>query len=221
MINFSKLCKSIGYDFKNFKLLEIALTHSSYNKNENYERLEFLGDRVLGLVVSTKIYNKFKLDKEGILAKKLSILVCKETLIKIADNLDISNFLKISKEIKGKSLNSIKANSLEGIIGAIYLDSGYKKTESIINKLWKKQIEDLDLTHHDPKSRLQEWCLKNEKKLPEYEFINKKGPEHEPEFTIRVKYNDILYAIGKGKNKQVAEINAARSLLNKIEKESI
>lgn len=219
MSNFSKLFESIGYEFRNFKLLEIALTHSSYNKNENYERLEFLGDRVLGLVISTKIYNKSQTDKEGVLAKKLSILVCKETLIKIADNLNILKFLKISKDIKGNSLSSIKANSLEGIIGAIYLDSGYKKTESIINKLWRKQIEDLDLTHHDPKSRLQEWCLKNEKKLPEYDFISKKGPEHEPQFTIRVKYNELLFAIGQGKNKQVAEINAAKNLLKKIEKE--
>ena len=219
MSNFSKLFQSIGYEFRNLKLLEIALTHSSYNKNENYERLEFLGDRVLGLVISTKIYNKSQTDKEGILAKKLSILVCKETLIKIADSLNILKFLKISKDIKGSSLNSIKANSLEGIIGAIYLDSGYKKTESIINKLWRKQIEDLDLTHHDPKSRLQEWCLKNEKKLPEYDFISKKGPEHEPQFTIRVKYNELLFAIGQGKNKQVAEINAAKNLLKKIEKE--
>ena len=219
MSNFSKLLESIGYEFRNFKLLETALTHSSYNKNENYERLEFLGDRVLGLVISTKIYNNSQTDKEGILAKKLSILVCKETLIKIADNLNILKFLKISKDIKGNSLNSIKANSLEGIIGAIYLDSGYKKTESIINKLWRKQIEGLDLTHHDPKSRLQEWCLKNEKKLPEYDFISKKGPEHEPQFTIRVKYNELLFAIGQGKNKQVAEINAAKNLLKKIEKE--
>ena len=219
MSNFSKLFESIGYEFRNSKLLEIALTHSSFNKNENYERLEFLGDRVLGLVISTKIYNKSQTDKEGVLAKKLSILVCKETLIKIADSLNILKFLKISKDIKGSSLNSIKANSLEGIIGAIYLDSGYKKTESIINKLWRKQIEDLDLTHHDPKSRLQEWCLKNEKKLPEYDFISKKGPEHEPQFTIRVKYNELLFAIGQGKNKQVAEINAAKNLLKKIEKE--
>ena len=218
MSDFSKLFKSLGYEFKNFKLLEIALTHSSYNKNENYERLEFLGDRVLGLIISSKIYNRFHTDKEGILAKKLSILVCKETLIKIADKLNISKFLMVSKEIKGSSLNSIKANSLEGIIGAIYLDSSYKKTERIINELWKTQIEDLDLTHHDPKSRLQELCMKNNKKLPEYEFISKKGPEHEPEFTIRVKLNNLLHAIGKGKNKQVAEINAARTLLNKIEK---
>ena len=217
-----KLCefeKLIRYKFKNKNLLIRALTHSSFSKEiQNYEKLEFLGDRVLGLIISTTIFNNFHQDNEGQLAKKLSVLVCKNTLRKIAENIKITFFLRVSKEIKVSSINSIKANSLEAILAAIYLDSDFLTVSDIVNDLWRKEIANIDLLKHDPKSRLQEWCLKKNNILPEYKFVDKTGPEHEPEFTIEVKYNEKLHAIGKGKNKQYAEINAAKNLLKKIEK---
>ncbi len=214
----SKLLNTIGYDFKNHELLNRALTHSSLGKNtENYEKLEFLGDRVLGLIISKKIYNDFKYDSEGELAKKLAFLVCKETLKKVADRICLGNHLKISKELNELSIESIKANSLEALIAAIFLDSNFKTIEMIVNKLWRNEIERIDLSKYDPKSRLQEWCLKKNNKLPEYICLSKEGPEHNPHFTISVKHIEGLQAIGKGKNKQDAEIDAAKKLLKEIE----
>ena len=219
MNELSELQKIIGYNFKDSKLLTEALTHSSFAKEkENYERLEFLGDRVLGLIISSEIYKRFEKDDEGELAKKLSILVCKDTLKKIANNIYLKNYLKLSNEIKNSSIDSIKANSLEALIAAIYLDSDLNTTTKILIKLWNNEIQEIDLSNHDPKSRLQEWCMKRNNKLPVYSLLKKVGPEHEPEFTIEVRYNENLFASAKGKNKQDAEVNAAKKLLHKIEK---
>jgi len=219
MTELSELQSLIGYKFKNSKLLIRSLTHSSFNEKnvQNYEKLEFLGDRVLGLIISKKIYTNFTDDTEGELAKKLSFLVCKRTLKKVADELNLQEYINVSKEISGSSIESIKANSLEALIGAIFLDSNFETTEKVVNKLWKKQIKEIDLSCHDPKSNLQEWCLRMNNKLPEYSLIRKDGPDHKPEFTISVQFDKNLQAEGKGRNKQDAEINAARKLLEKIE----
>ena len=161
MSSLFELTHKINYEFKDHNLLEKALTHSSYREiNDNYEKLEFLGDRVLGLIISKKIYFTFDLDSEGVLAKKLALLVCKKTLIKIANKINLDKFLRFSKEIGEKPLESIKANSMEALVGAIFLDSGFTSTEKIVLDLWKEEIEKIDLSQHDPKSRLQEWCLK-------------------------------------------------------------
>ncbi len=222
MKRYSKLLNDIGYKFKNFEFLKIALTHSSFNSSEiNYEKFEFLGDRVLGLIISESIFKKFNNDSEGELAKKLSFLVCKNTLKKIANVIDLQEYLNISKNLSIKSIDSIKANSLEALIAAIFLDSNFATIRRVVNKLWKDEINNIDLSKYDPKSRLQEWCLKKDNKLPKYNFIDKKGPEHSPIFTISVKHDDKLHAIGKGKNKQDAEINAAKLLLEKIEKRKL
>ncbi len=222
MRHYSKLLNNIGYKFKNYEFLEVALTHSSFDSRKmNYEKLEFLGDRVLGLIISECIFKKFKNDSEGELAKKFSFLVCKNTLKKIANVLDLQNFLNISKNLNIKSIDSIKANSLEAMIAAIFLDSNFKTVKKIVEKLWEDEINSIDLSKHDPKSRLQEWCLKKDNKLPKYNLIKKKGPEHSPIFTISVNHDHELYAVGRGKNKQDAEINAAKLLLEKIEKRKL
>ncbi len=218
MSSLIELTRKIKYEFQNESLLIRALTHSSYKKRvQNYEKLEFLGDRVLGLIISKKILSTFEKDSEGNLAKKLSLLVCKETLVKISDKINLKKYLKTSKEISNSSFKSIKANSMEALIGAIFLDSNYTTVERVILRLWKNEIEKIDLSNHDPKSRLQEWCLRTRKKLPVYKCVGKKGPEHDPEFTFSVTFDKKFFATGKGKNKQDAEINAASILLKKIE----
>tara|TARA_Y100000589_G_C27096913_1_gene606346 strand:+ start:476 stop:1159 length:684 start_codon:yes stop_codon:yes gene_type:complete len=219
MNDFSKLMKTIDYRFKNLNLLKTAMTHSSFSldaKKNNFERLEFLGDRVLGLIISEEIFKKFSKETEGELAKRFSFLVCKKTLIDIAANIKINNYVLVSSDVGKNSIKSIAANSLEALIAAIFLDSDFEITSKIVTKLWKKFLNKNSLPPTDPKSKLQEWCLKNKKKLPLYELMKKIGPDHEPIFKIKVVISDKIFTTAIGKNKQDAEIKAANKLLEKI-----
>ena len=208
----------LGYEFKDESLLKISLTHPSFSKKNNYERLEFLGDRVLGLIISDEIFHSYPDDSEGNLAKKISFLVCKNTLIKIADELRLEKHFIISKNIKENSFDSIKANSLEAVIAAIYLDSNFSNTYKIVKKLWNNCIQKINLDYHDPKSKLQEWSLKTNNILPVYEVKKKEGPDHNPIFTVNLKLNGKINLIGVGKNKQDAEVIAAEKALKEIDK---
>ena len=208
----------LGYEFKDESLLKISLTHPSFSKKNNYERLEFLGDRVLGLIISDEIFHSYPDDSEGNLAKKISFLVCKNTLIKIADELRLEKHFIISKNIKENSFDSIKANSLEAVIAAIYLDSNFSNTYKIVKKLWNNCIQKINLDYHDPKSKLQEWSLKTNNILPVYEVKKKEGPDHNPIFTVNLKLNGKIRSIGVGKNKQDAEVMAAEKALKEIDK---
>ena len=222
MNDINSLMKNIKYSFNDISNLNEALTHSSYGKNakiQNYERLEFLGDRVLGLIIASKLYMENINSSEGDLAKKLSYLVCKSTLKKVADQIELGKYIKYSNKID--SLDSIKANALEALIGAIYLDSNLKKTSKVIIYLWKNCFDNINLAEFDPKSRLQEWCLKYKKKLPEYKLVEKIGPDHQPRFKIKVLIDNFTYSLADGNSKQVAEINAAEKLLKKISENKI
>ena len=222
MNDINSLMKNIKYSFNDISNLNEALTHSSYDKNakiQNYERLEFLGDRVLGLIIASKLYMENINSSEGDLAKKLSYLVCKSTLKKVADQIELGKYIKYSNKID--SLDSIKANALEALIGAIYLDSNLKKTSKVIIYLWKNCFDNINLAEFDPKSRLQEWCLKYKKKLPEYKLVEKIGPDHQPKFKIKVLIDNLTYSLADGNSKQVAEINAAEKLLKKISENNI
>ena len=222
MNDINSLMKNIKYTFNDISNLNEALTHSSYDKNakiQNYERLEFLGDRVLGLIIASKLYMENINSSEGDLAKKLSYLVCKSTLKKVADQIELGKYVKYSNKID--SLDSIKANALEALIGAIYLDSNLKKTSKVILYLWKNCFDNINLAEFDPKSRLQEWCLKYKKKLPEYKLVEKIGPDHQPRFKIKVLIDNLTYSLADGNSKQVAEINAAEKLLKKISENKI
>ena len=219
-VNVNVLLKEINYEFKNKELLVTAITHPSFNdssRKNNYERLEFLGDRVIGLIISEALYSKFYDETEGKLAKRFSYLVCKDTLIQIAKNLKLQSCLQISKDIKNH--NSILANSLEAIIAALFLDAGYIKTKKIVLLLWNSFLNKHADPPNDPKSQLQDWSLKNKKILPTYSVIDKIGPDHDPVFKIRVFISDDFTATAKGKNKQNAEIKAAQILLKKLNNE--
>ena len=208
----------IGYIFKNKQLLINSLTHPSFvkdNKKNNlnlsseFERLEFLGDRVLGLAISSTIYKKFSKNNEGDLSKKLSYLVQKNFLHKISINLKIENILKFSFK-KNQKLNiSILADSIESLIGAIYLDGGFANAKKFINNFWGPYFDIKDQFIQDPKTKLQELSQQKLKKLPKYVLIKKEGPSHSPLFTVSLKVLNLKKLKGSGSSIREAEKNAA------------
>ena len=158
----------INYKFKNHNYLDLAITHSSFNEKKNYtnyERLEFLGDRVLGLVIAELVFKKHYKETEGELSKRFSDLVSKKTLIKIAKRIDLELMIKTSREYgyKIKVTESMLADSLEALIGAIFLDSDFIMVKDIVQKLWKEVINEQATPPDNPKSYLQEWGLKKKK----------------------------------------------------------
>ena len=208
---FKELEKILKYSFKKDLLLERALTHKSFDNILNNEKLEFLGDRVLGLVISEKLLIKFPNEKEGILDKKFASLVNKKTCLDIAKKINLASYVKTfnpnNKKIKIE--DKIISDSCEALIGAIYLDKGFAIVEKTILNLWQDHIEKSVVTEIDAKTKLQELTLKNFKKLPTYKLISNTGPRHKPIFKVGVKLPNTKYFIATGKSKKEAEQNAA------------
>tara|TARA_Y100001970_G_scaffold292237_1_gene432644 strand:+ start:87 stop:782 length:696 start_codon:yes stop_codon:yes gene_type:complete len=223
--NITKFEKDIGYTFKNKNFLISSLMHPSFYTEKkikaqdmtiNFERLEFLGDRVLGLAISSNIFKKFPKNNEGDLSKKLSYLVQKNFLYKIAINLKIDKILKFSSK-KNKKMNiSILADSIESLIGGIYLDGGFASAKKFINKTWGPYLNVEDKNMQDPKTKLQEISQQKNKKLPEYKLIKREGPPHSPIFTVHLKVLDVKKIISKGESIRDAEKNAASIALKLI-----
>ena len=214
----------INYKFRNQSYLDLAITHSSFNEKKNYsnyERLEFLGDRVLGLVIAELVFKKHYKEKEGELSKRFADLVSKKTLIKIAKKINLEVMIKTSREYgyKIKVTESMLADSLEALIGAIFLDSDFVMVKDIVQKLWKEVINEQADPPDNPKSYLQEWCLRKKKNLPDYLLLEKKGPDHEPIFIVELKIENFMQTIASGSTKQEAEINAAKEMILKITNE--
>ena len=219
-INYHSLEKKIDLKFKNKNLLIQALTHKSFNPNENNEKIEFLGDRVLGLVIAKKLLEIYPEENEGILDKKFASLVNKKTCLDIAKKINLAAFVKTfnpnNKKIKIE--DKIISDSCEALIGAIYLDKGFVVVEKIVLNLWQDHIEKSVVTQIDAKTKLQEFTLKNFKKLPTYKLISITGPRHKPMFKIGVKLPNTKYFIASGKSKKEAEQNAAIECLKNINK---
>ena len=205
----------IDYIFKNKDLLHQALTHKSFNNNENNEKLEFLGDRVLGLIISKKLLDKFPYEKEGTIDKKFANLVNKKTCIKIAKKLNIKKFIYLGASHKNleRSVDKIISDCLEALVGAIYLDGGLKSSEKFIYNFWNTYLEKSVVTLIDSKTKLQEYSLKKFKKLPKYTFFKKSGPQHNPIFKTEVEIPESKKIIGVGSSKKNAQQNAAEKLI--------
>ena len=188
-LNFSKLEKKINVKFKDTNLLTKSLTHKSYDKINSNEKLEFLGDRVLGLVISKSLLKIYPNEDEGVLDKKLASLVNKNKCLEIAKSINLEKFILFGNNSKKKIIieDKIVADSCEALIGAIFLDQGLNVVEKFILKIWKKDIEASIITFVDAKTQLQEYSLKKYKSLPIYKLIENSGPKHKPIFKIAVK----------------------------------
>ena len=219
-INFQNLEKKIKINFKNKSLLIKSLTHKSLNKENNNEKIEFLGDRVLGLVISKKLLEIYPDEKEGILDKKFASLVNKKTCLQIANKLELQKYvLTFTTKSKKKIIeDKVLADSCEALIGSIYLDKGFAIVEKFILDFWSEHIKDSVITQIDAKTKLQEFSLKKFKKLPIYKIISNTGPRHKPLFKVGVKLVDTKFYIADGKSKKDAEQNAAVLCLNNIKK---
>ena len=217
-IDYQILEKKIKIKFKNKDLLIKSLTHKSFNKENNNEKIEFLGDRVLGLVIAKKLLEIYPDEKEGILDKKFASLVNKKTCLEIAKKLELQKFiLTFNLSYKTKVIeDKVLADSCEALLGAIYLDKGFNIVEKIILDLWSVQIKQSVITQIDAKTKLQEFSLKKFKKLPTYKIISNTGPRHKPLFKVAVKLDNTKFFISKGKSKKEAEQNAAELCLNNI-----
>jgi len=217
-IDYRILEKKIKINFKDKDLLIRSLTHKSFDKNINNEKIEFLGDRVLGLVIAKKLLEIYPDEKEGILDKKYASLVNKKTCLEIGKKIDLQKFI-LTLNVKTKKNiieDKVIADSCEALIGSIYLDKGFNIVEKLILNLWSDHIRDSIITQIDAKTKLQEYSLKKFKKLPIYKMISNTGPRHKPLFKVAVKLINTKFYYSEGKSKKEAEQNAANECLRNI-----
>lgn len=204
----------INYKFKDEKLLRQALTHSSSvtRRQMNNERLEFLGDRVLGVIVADLLYKKFCNESEGDLAKRHAVLVCAKSLALVGERVGLYEVVRVSRSLEAKKNKNVLADAMEAVIGAVYLDGGFKTVFDLVSELWKDLIEEAKEPPQDFKTLLQEATQADTKELPEYEVLGIAGPDHKPKFQVKVSVGDVN-ATGEGRSKKVAEQDAAKEFL--------
>ena len=213
-----KLQELIKINFKNQNLLIKSLTHKSFDKKNNYEKLEFLGDRVLGLTISKKLIDLYPDEKEGILDKKLASLVNKNVCYEVGKKLGLQHYVITGKQNSKKSIiqNKIISDSCEALIGAVYIDKGFEFTEKFVLKIWKDFISTSNTLKIDSKTKLQEYSLKKYKSLPIYKLISNTGPRHKPNFKVAVKIKNFDFIESSGSSKKNAEQSAAKSFLKHL-----
>ncbi len=215
--NLANFQKRIGINFINQKLLTKCFTHKSYNPKENNEKLEFLGDRVLGLIISQNLLKFFPNDKEGDLDKKLASLVNKNQCALIAKSINLQEYILIKNSNKKNNIeNKVLADCLESVIGCIYLDQGLEIVEKFIIKNWQKYLNKSLIIERDSKTKLQEYSLKTYKLLPVYKLLDNKGPRHKPLIKVSVKIKNSKNITATGNSKKEAEQKAAKKLLTTL-----
>ena len=221
MEDFSKLEETIGYTFKDKQLIIEALTHKSYKKPYNNERLEFLGDAVLDLIVGEYLFKKFPKKDEGVLSKVRASLVNEGGFAKLANVLHLGDYLYLSaaeENNKGRTKPSLLSNAFEALIGAIYLEAGLKKVEEIAVKLLESTypVIDMDTLCKDYKTSLQELTQATHGVTPSYVLLGAKGPDHNKIFEVAVELDGKTIAKAKGKSKKIAQQEAAKIALEHL-----
>jgi ribonuclease-3 len=220
----NELENKIGYIFKNKKLLTQALSHSSSKKHKtsiDNERLEFLGDSVLGLLISEILFSNYPDENEGKLAKRRAATVCRDSLCLIAKEISLGEYLILGtgeEQIGGRDNKANLENALEALTAAIYLDGGIESARNFANKLFTSFIANMESPPKDPKSKLQEWAQSRGYGLPKYEVTSITGPSHEPQITVKVTLNDYV-AENVSSSRKEAERMVAEKILKIIENE--
>ena len=211
-----ELQNKIKIRFDDIELLKQSLIHKSFDSKNNNEKLEFLGDRVLGLVLSKILLNIYYNEKEGVIDKKFANLVNRKTCAEISKKLNLKKFILLGKSYKEnkKSDEKITSDALEALIGAIFLDKNLEESEKFIITNWQEYINKSDFTKIDSKTKLQEYSLKTYKKLPKYKIFAKSGPKHNPVFKAEVQLENQRKFLGTGSSKKNAQQRAAKKLIN-------
>ena len=210
-LNPTNLEKKLKLSFTDRKILIESLTHKSFDSKNNNEKMEFLGDRVLGLVIAKKLLEIYPEEREGILDKKFASLVNKKKCLEIAKKIELEKYILVLNPKNKKIIieDKVVADCLEALIGAIYLDKGLNFTEKFILNLWSEHIAASVVTQIDAKTKLQEHSLKVFKILPIYKLISNTGPRHKPLFKVAVKLKDSIFVTAEGDYKKDAEQNAS------------
>tara|TARA_A100001011_G_C14312665_1_gene846400 strand:+ start:2418 stop:3083 length:666 start_codon:yes stop_codon:yes gene_type:complete len=219
MINKIKdLEEIIKYRFNSKDLLKRCLTHKSFDDKTNNEKLEFLGDRVLGLVISKNLLSKYPNENEGTIDKKYANLVNKKKCAEIASIIDLKKFMLLGTNYKknDQKHEKISGDCLEALIGAIFIDGTLKNAEKFILSYWESSLKQSDFTVIDSKTKLQEYSLKKFKKLPIYTLLRTSGPHHKPIFKVTATTPDSKKVTGTGLSKKEAQQNAAKKLLDNL-----
>ncbi len=209
---------TLGHRPANPGLFDRAVTHASHGE-DNYERLEFLGDRVLGVTIADWLYGLFPDEPEGALSRRLNVLVSRDTCAEIARELGVAPHLRLGKQALADGAfesDNILGDAVEALIGALWLDGGLEPARRFIHAAWASRVDSHDKAPKHPKSALQEWAAANNRKAPAYELVGRSGPHHAPTFIVRVSIRGVGAAEAEGLNKQEAETAAAVALLAKL-----
>jgi ribonuclease-3 len=211
--------RTLGRRPKDAALFQRALTHSSHG-DEQYERLEFLGDRVLGLAIAEWVYELFPDEPEGKLSRRLNALVARETCAEIARELGVAPELRLGKQARedgASDSDNVLGDVVESLLGALYLEAGFEAARDFVRRAWSDRVSTRDRAPKHPKSALQEWAAANERKPPSYRLAERSGPQHAPHFVVEVEINGIGSATAEGSSKQEAETAAAARLLEQLQ----
>jgi ribonuclease-3 len=209
----------LGHEPKDVRLFELALTHSSA-RSENYERLEFLGDRVLGHVIARALYDRHTHEPEGYLSRRYNVLVARETCADVGRDLGVPSIVHLGKQARedgASQSDNVVGDVVEALIGALVIDGGLDAAEGFISRMWEPHLAEQRKAPTHPKSALQELAASRDRKAPIYEVVSRTGAHHQPKFTIRVSVQGLGEATAEGTSKQEAETEAAEALLKQLQ----
>ena len=209
----------LGHEPKDTRLFELALTHASA-ASENYERLEFLGDRVLGHAIAQALYDRYPNEPEGYLSRRYNVLVARETCAEIGRELGVPKLVRLGKQARDDGANeseNVVGDVVEALIGALAIDGGAEAAAQFVARIWEPHLAEQRKAPKHPKSALQELAAARDCKPPLYEVVGRTGAHHQPKFTIRVSVPGLGEATAEGTSKQEAETEAAETLLNQLQ----